>query len=90
MQEWWISTLVSAYGITIQRALYYLFRDHKGNFDGKLNACIHVCMCVAPLIVRGAWPMAVMLWRLFEYYCTNSIPDYTKVLIATVAIYGWE
>ena len=25
-------------------------------------------VCVAPPIVVGAWPMAGMLWRLFEYY----------------------
>ena len=27
---------------------------------------IHVCMWVAPPIVRGVWPMTIMLWQLFE------------------------
>ena len=29
---------------------------------------IRVHVCVAPPIVVDAWPMAGMLWRLFEYY----------------------
>ena len=29
---------------------------------------IRVHVCVAPPIVVGAWPMAEMLWQLFEYY----------------------
>ena len=28
---------------------------------------IRVYLCVAPPIVVGVWPMAGMLWRLFEY-----------------------
>ena len=27
---------------------------------------IHVCMCVAPPIIAGAWLMAMMLWQHFE------------------------
>ena len=35
---------------------------------------IRVHVCIALPIVVGAWPMAGMLWRLFEYYyyCTVS------------------
>ena len=29
---------------------------------------MRVHVCVAPPIVVGAWSMAGMLWRLFEYY----------------------
>ena len=29
---------------------------------------MRVCVCVAPPIVVGTWPMAGTLWRLIEYY----------------------
>ena len=42
----------------------------------SVNVCIlvriHVHVCVAPPIVVGAWPMAGMLWWLFEYYYYNT------------------
>ena len=42
----------------------------EGGTDGKnLSVCIYVCLA-QPKIV-GVWSMALILWRLHEYYYNN-------------------
>ena len=50
------------------RVMCVLMHVHDVSVIMCILVWIHVHVCVAPPMVVGAWPMAGMLWRLFEYY----------------------